>query len=45
MATTGIQRYVRDSRFGEILIEVIGARSYVSGQTVEAMDPVPPTSR
>jgi hypothetical protein len=38
LATLGIQRYVWQSRFGEILIEVIGDRSYVNGQAVEPLE-------
>ena len=38
LATLGIQRYVWESRFGEILIEVIGERSYVNGQAVEPVE-------
>jgi hypothetical protein len=44
LATSGIQRYVWESRFGEILIEVIGDRSYVNGQAVETVDPTAPNS-
>lgn len=38
LATLGIQRYVWESRFGEILIEVIGDCSYVNGQPVEPVE-------
>ncbi len=35
LATSGVLRYVWESRFGEILIEVIGERTFVNGQIVE----------
>jgi hypothetical protein len=35
LSTAGVQRYVWESRFGAVLIEVIGDRSYVNGQLVE----------
>ncbi|HEX3140124.1 MAG TPA: hypothetical protein VHQ87_08720, partial [Rhizobacter sp.] len=41
LATLGIQRYVWESRFGEILIEVVGNRSYVNGQVVEPVEAPP----
>ena len=41
LATQGVLRYVWESRFGEILIEVVGDRSFVNGQAVE---PLPPDS-
>ena len=34
LATPGVQRYVWESRFGEILIEVIGEQLFVNGQAV-----------
>ncbi len=45
LATSGIQRYVWESRFGEILIEVIGNLLYVNGQVVETKDQAVPASR
>ena len=39
LATQGVLRYVWESRFGEILIEVVGDRSFVNGQLVEPLDP------
>lgn len=35
LATEGVQRYVWDSRFGSMLIEVIGDDIYVNGGKVE----------
>jgi hypothetical protein len=35
LATQGIQRYVWDSRFGSILIEVVGDQTFVNGVRVE----------
>ena len=42
LATEGVQRYVWESRFGNILIEVVGEQSFVNGERVEPMDPPPP---
>jgi hypothetical protein len=39
LATQGVLRYVWESRFGEILIEVVGDCSFVNGQLVEPIDP------
>jgi hypothetical protein len=38
LATSGVQRYVWESRFGEILIEVVGDSAFVNGQRVEPLD-------
>ena len=35
LASEGVLRYVWESRFGSILIEVKGNRAYVNGQAVE----------
>ena len=35
LATSGVQRYVWDGRFGQMLIEVKEGRSYVNGEPVE----------
>jgi hypothetical protein len=35
LSTEGVQRYVRDSKSGSILIEVIGTRTFVNGMLVE----------
>ena len=35
LASEGVLRYVWESRFGSILIEVKGNRAYVNGQPVE----------
>lgn len=35
LATSGVLRYVWESRFGEILIEVIGEQTFVNGRVVE----------
>ena len=39
LATQGVLRYVWESRFGEILIEVAGDRTFVNGQVVEPLEP------
>jgi hypothetical protein len=39
LATQGVLRYVWESRFGEILIEVVGDRTFVNGQVVEPLNP------
>jgi hypothetical protein len=41
LATSGVERYVWDSRFGQMLIEVTDGRMFVNGQPVE---PAPPTA-
>lgn len=38
LATVGVQRYVWESRFGTILIEVIGDKTFVNGQAVEPIE-------
>ena len=38
LAAEGVQRYVWASRFGSILIEVIGEQAFVNGQLVEAAE-------
>lgn len=35
LATAGVLRYVWDSRYGRMLIEVVGDRIFVNGQPVE----------
>jgi hypothetical protein len=35
LAADGIQRYVWESRFGSILIEVVGEQTFVNGSRVE----------
>jgi hypothetical protein len=35
LAADGVQRYVWESRFGAILIEVIGEEAFVNGDRVE----------
>jgi hypothetical protein len=37
----GVLRYVWESRFGDILIEVREGRAYVNGQAVEPVPPEP----
>ena len=41
LAAEGVLRYVWDSRFGSMLIEVKEGRAYVNGQAVESADPDP----
>ena len=41
LAAEGVLRYVWESRFGPILIEVKEGRSYVNGQPVQSADPSP----
>ncbi len=46
LATQSVLRYVWESRFGSMLIEVIGDRSFVNGKVVEPppeppIDPLP----
>jgi hypothetical protein len=38
LASEGVLRYVWESRFGSILIEVKGTRVFVNGQPVEPAD-------
>jgi len=38
LSTQGIQRYVWESRFGAMLIEVIDGQSFVNGELVELPD-------
>jgi len=42
LATEGVQRYVWESRFGPMLIEVRQGRAYVNEDAVEPADPPPP---
>ena len=35
LATEGVQRYVWDSQFGSILIEVVDGKTFVNGDLVE----------
>lgn len=35
LAAQGVQRYVWESRFGQMLIEVVGDETFVNGQRVE----------
>lgn len=43
LATEGVQRYVWESRFGAMLIEVREGSAYVNGQRVDPLKfPVPP---
>ena len=44
LATLGIQRYVWESRFGPMLIEVRQGRAYVNEEAVEPADPPAPPS-
>lgn len=37
LATEGVQRFVWESRFGPMLIEVVDGVAYVNGQRVDAM--------
>ncbi|MEP7294703.1 MAG: hypothetical protein ABI702_00835 [Burkholderiales bacterium] len=37
--TEGVLRYVWESRFGPMLVEVKGDRAYVNGQIVEPAEP------
>jgi hypothetical protein len=40
LSTEGVLRYVWESRFGPMLIEVRQGRAYVNGQAVEPQEPV-----
>lgn len=42
LETEGVLRYVWESRFGDILIEVKDGQAYVNGQAVEPADPADP---
>lgn len=43
LASEGVQRYVWESRFGAMLIEVRDGMAYVNGQRVDPPEfPVPP---
>jgi hypothetical protein len=37
LATEGVQRYVWESRFGSMLIEVVDGAAYVNGDRVEVI--------
>jgi hypothetical protein len=39
LAAEGVLRYVWESRFGPMLIEVKEGRAYVNGQAVEPVEP------
>ena len=41
LETVDVLRYVWESRFGDILIEVRDGRAYVNGQAVEPAPPEP----
>jgi hypothetical protein len=43
LATEGVQRYVWESRFGSMLIEVVDGVAYVNGTRVDSMDPGAPS--
>lgn len=38
LATEGVLRYVWNSRWGDMLIEVTGGKAYVNGEPVEPFD-------
>ena len=40
LAADGVQRFVWESRFGPILIEIIGAQAFVNGQLVHPAEPL-----
>lgn len=42
LATEGVQRFVWESRFGAMLIEVVNGVAYVNGTRVEPSIPSPP---
>ena len=42
LASEGVLRYVWESRFGPMLIEVRQGRAYVNEDAVEPADPPPP---
>jgi hypothetical protein len=39
LATEGVRRYVWESKFGSMLIEVIGDKTFVNGKAVEPANP------
>ena len=39
LAAEGVLRYVWESRYGAMLIEVMDGRTYVNGQLVEPLQP------
>ena len=43
LAAEGVLRYVWESRFGPMLIEVKEGRAYVNGQAVQSADLTPST--
>jgi len=45
LATEGVERYVWESRFGSMLIEVIDGVAFVNGQRVESALPLPEAAR
>jgi hypothetical protein len=45
LATEGVLRYVWESRFGPMLIEVRDGRAFVNGQAVEPVDATNLTTR
>jgi hypothetical protein len=46
LATEGVLRYVWESRFGSMLIEVRGGKAYVNGEAVaSAEQPLEPRSQ
>jgi len=45
LAAEGVLRYVWESRFGPMLIEVKEGRAYVNEEVVEPAEPSPPAER
>lgn len=43
LASDGVLRYVWESRFGSMLIEVREGRAYVNGNVVVPVEPGPPS--
>jgi hypothetical protein len=43
LTAEGVLRYVWESKFGDLLIEVKDGRSFVNGQAVEPAEPKPMT--
>ena len=41
LAAEGVLRYVWESRFGPMLIEVRAGRAYVNGEAVQPAEPAP----
>lgn len=39
LATEGVQRYLWHGKFGSILIEVVGDKTFVNGSLVELVSP------